>query len=270
MNDEFQSWLLPATPPSFEELLASVRFDDLAKGRRGAVLVNPDSSGVPIVRTTTSYRASAQTFQSIHLRLAESIRERGSLPQRFNNALVEHYTNAYSTMKRHSDQAQDLADGSFIAVYSCYRDPERPSRQLLVQSKEHGDHFAAPLDHGRVVAFSLATNRRFTHAIRLRALAPDNDWLGITFRTSKTLLCFVDGHPVLPSGAHLTLATEDQRRELFQMRRRENEESGFVYPSLSYTLSESDLLPPSTGTAVYPPGTGVASCWSEASNGNSG
>jgi hypothetical protein len=28
------------------------------------------------------------------------------------------------------------------------------------------------------------------------------------------------------------------------MRRRENQETRFVYPSLSYTLSESDLLPP--------------------------
>ncbi len=68
--------------------------------------------------------------------------------------------------------------------------------------------------------------------------------LGLTFRTSKTRLRFVDGHPTLPNGAHLTLATEDQRRELFQMRRRENDETNFVYPQLSYTVSESDLLPP--------------------------
>ena len=100
------------------------------------------------------------------------------------------------------------------------------------------------MDHGSVVSFSLDTNRRFAHAITLRASAPDNEWLGITFRTSKTLLRFVDGHPTLPSGARLTLANEDQRRELFQMRRRENEETCFVYPSISYTLSESDLLPP--------------------------
>lgn len=54
----------------------------------------------------------------------------------------------------------------------------------------------------------------------------------------------VDGHPTLPSGERLTLATEDQRRELFQMRRRENDETTFVYPAISYTLSESDLPRP--------------------------
>ncbi|HVJ18452.1 MAG TPA: hypothetical protein VM686_23695, partial [Polyangiaceae bacterium] len=80
--------------------------------------------------------------------------------------------------------------------------------------------------------------------ITLRTPAPDNEWFGITFRTSKTLLRFEGGQPTLPSGARLTLASEDQRRELFQMRRRENEETSFVYPSVSYTLSESDLLPP--------------------------
>lgn len=243
MSEQFRSWRLSAAPP-FEELLASVRFDEVTKGRRGAVLIKADASGVPIVRTTTSYRAPAQLFRPIHDGLAQQISARGSLSQPFNNALVEHYTNAYSTMKRHSDQAQDLADGSWIAVYSCYRDPERPSRRLMVQPKESGAGFEVPLDHGSVVVFSLASNRRFTHAISLRATAPDNEWLGITFRTSKTRLRFVDGQPTLPSSARLTLASEDQRRELFQMRRRENQELSFEYPSLSYTLSESDLLPP--------------------------
>jgi hypothetical protein len=244
VTDEFRAWRLPAAAPPFDELLASVRFDEVTKGRRGAVLVKADSGGVPIVRTTTSYHASAQPFRPIHDRLAQQIGESGLLAQPFNNALVEHYTNAYATMKRHSDQAQDLADGSWIAVYSCYRAPERPSRRLLVQPKASGPGFELPLDHGSVVVFSLDSNRRFTHAITLRAPAPDNEWFGITFRTSKTLLRFVDGQPTLPSGARLTLASENQRRDLFQMRRRENQETNFVYPSLSYTLSESDLLPP--------------------------
>jgi hypothetical protein len=210
------------------------------------VLVQADSSGIPIVRTTTPYRAAAQPFRPIHDRLAQHIGESGSVPLPFNNALVELYTNAYGSMKRHSDQAQDLADGSCIAVYSCYRDPEIPSRRLLVQPKGSGAGFELPLEHGRVVVFSLDTNRQFTHAIALRARAADNEWLGITFRTSKTRLRFVDGHPTLPSGARLTLASEEESRKLFKMRRRENEETSFVYPAVSYTLSESDLLPPST------------------------
>ena len=239
MTDEFRSWRLPAADNPFEELLGSVRFDDVTTGRRGTVLVKVDPSGIPIVRTTTPYRAPAQPFRPIHDRIAREIG--GSA---FNNALVEHYTSAYSTMKRHSDQALDLAEASSIAVYSCYRDPQQPSRRLIVKPKESGAGFEVPLDHGSVVAFSLETNRRFTHTIALRANAPDNDWLGITLRASKTFVRFVDGHPTLPSGGPLTLATEDQRREFFQLRRRENDEPGFAWPAISYTISESDLVPP--------------------------
>jgi hypothetical protein len=244
VTDEFRSWLLPAAENPFEELLGCVQFDDVTKGRRGTVLVKVDASGIPIVRTTTSYCAPAQPFRSIHDRLAQEIRERSSLSHAFNNALVEHYTNAYSTMKRHSDQALDLADASSIAVYSCYRDPQRASRRLIVKPKESGTAFEVPLDHGGVVVFSLDTNRRFTHAIALRANAPDNEWLGITFRTSSTFVRFVDGQPTLSTGVRLTLANEEQRREFFQMRRRENDETSFAYPSISYTVSESDLFPP--------------------------
>jgi hypothetical protein len=82
---------------------------------------------------------------------------------------------------------------------------------LLVKPKGEGTAFEIPLDHGSVVAFSPDTNRRFTHAIALRTNAPDNDWLGITFRTSRTLVRFVAGHPPLPDGARLTLASEDLR-----------------------------------------------------------
>jgi predicted nucleic acid-binding protein len=218
--DEFRSWLLPTAETRFDELLASVRFDDVANGRRGTVLVKVDAGGIPIVRTTTPYRAPAQPFRDIHDRLAQQIR--GNAPCAFNNALVEHYTSAYSTMKRHSDQALDLADGSSIAVYSCYRDPRRPSRRLIVKSKQSDASFEIPLAHGSVVAFSLETNRRFTHAfVRL-----------------------VDGYPRLSNGERLTLASDEQRREFFQLRRRENDETDFEYPSISYTISESDLRLP--------------------------
>lgn len=240
MTDEFRTWLLPTADHAFEELRASVAFEDVAKGRRAAVLVKVDAGGVPIVRTTTPYRAPAQPFRDVHDRLAEQAR--GHASRAFNNALVEHYTNAYASMKRHSDQALDLADESSIAVYSCYRDPRSPSRRLIVTPKESGAGFEIVLAHGSVVAFSLDTNRRFTHAIALGPDAPDNEWLGITFRTSRTFVRFVDGHPRLPDGERLTLASDEQRREFFQLRRRENDETGFPYPPISYTISESDLI----------------------------
>lgn len=243
MADDFRTLQLPAADAWFDELLGSVRFDDVARGRRGTVLVKVGETGVPIVRTTTPYRTPAQRFREVHDRLAEQIRGLASVPA-FNNALIEHYTSAYASMKRHSDQALDLAEGSSIAVYSCYRDPRRPSRRLLVTAKASEATFEVPLDHGSVVVFSLETNRRFTHAITLRAKAPDNDWVGLTLRTSKTFVRFADGQPWLSTGVPLTLADDDQRRELFHLRRRENDETSFVYPALSYSISESDLLPP--------------------------
>jgi alkylated DNA repair dioxygenase AlkB len=243
MTDGFRSWRLPAGP-SFEELLGSVRFDDVTRGRRGTVLVEVDTRGIPIVRTTTACPTPAQPFRPVHERLAQEIRAAASLAQPFNNALVEHYSHAYATMKRHSDQALDLADGSAIAVYSCYRDPLRPSRRLRVTSKASGATSEVLLEHASVVVFSLDTNRRAAHTITLRANAPDNDWLGITFRTSKTFVRIVDGNSTLPDGEPLTLADEEQRRELFRLRGRENREIDFTWPPIAYTLSESDRLPP--------------------------
>ncbi|MFJ6052161.1 alpha-ketoglutarate-dependent dioxygenase AlkB [Streptomyces sp. NPDC092307] len=250
ISDEIISHAFPGDQDLFAELSASARLEDVGKGRQGAVLTRIDGAqGVPLVRTTTRYGSPAQPFRAVHERLAQRIQERTAIPIGFNNALVERYTDAYRTMGGHSDQALDLAEGSFIAVFSCYRNPEAgPSRKLMFASKAGGesDTFEIPLGHNGVVAFSVASNRRFTHRIVLDTSVPatDNQWLGVTFRTSKTLVRFRDGHAYLPQGVRLTSADEEQAREFYRLRRRENEEVDFVYPPLTYTVSESDLLPP--------------------------
>nr|WP_241755272.1 hypothetical protein [Actinomadura sp. RB99] len=223
--------------------------EDVGKGRRGGVLTRVDEAGgVPLVRTTTQYSSPTQRFRAVHERLAQQIQERAALPVGFNNALIESYTNAYKTMSSHSDQALDLADGSFIAVFSCYQHAEAsPSRKLIFESKGGGDEkFEITLGHNSIVAFSTDSNRRLKHKIVLdpSAQATDNQWLGATFRTSKTLVRFRDGHAFLPQGARLTLADEEQRRDFYRLRRRENNETDFVYPPLTYTISWSDLIPP--------------------------
>ncbi len=246
MVDAFRTDALPSDPGAFETFLGSARFDEIVSGRRGAVLLRREEQGaVPIVRTTTQYREPSQLFGPIHSRLAKEICRVAVLSRAFNNALIEHYLPAYAKMKQHSDQALDLADGSSIAVFSCYRDPAKPSRRLLVKPKgSESPCVEVPLPHCSVVTFSLDTNRRFTHAIVLADNAPANEWLGITFRTSKTLVRFVDGHPCFLDGAPLKLADDEQRREFFQLRRRENHEIDFVYPTIRYTISESDMLLP--------------------------
>ncbi|MFD9370273.1 alpha-ketoglutarate-dependent dioxygenase AlkB [Streptomyces sp. NPDC060020] len=247
--DEILSHSLPAAPDLFDELSTSARLEDVGKGRRGAVLARIDEAGgVPLVRTTTRYGSPTQRFRTVHERLAQRIREHTAIPVGFNNALIESYTNAYRTMGGHCDQALDLADESFIAVFSCYRYPEAgPPRKLMFESKGSGvDAFEIPLTHNSVVVFSVDSNRRFKHKIVLDTPVPaaDNQWLGVTFRTSKTLVRFRDGQAYLPQGARLTSADDEQRREFYRLRRRENDETDFVYPPLTYTVSESDLLPP--------------------------
>ncbi|WP_418955429.1 hypothetical protein [Streptomyces tritici] len=249
ISDEFLTYAVPAEENLFAELFASTRWEDVGKGRRGAVLTRTDESGaVPLVRTTTRYSSPPQLFRPVHERLAQRVRERAGLPVAFDNALIETYTNAYRTMGSHCDQALDLADDSSIAVFSCYECPEAgPPRKLIVASKESpGETVDIPLAHHSVVVFSVAANRRLRHKIVLDSSAPpaDNRWLGVTFRTSKTLLRFRDGQAHLPQGTPLTPADDEQRRAFYRLRRRENDETDFVYPPLTYTISESDLMPP--------------------------
>ena len=246
--DKIFSCSLPAEDDLFAELSAATRFEGVGKGRRGAVLAKIDEAGsVPLVRTTTRYGSPTQRFRPVHERLAQLIQDRAELSVGFNNALVEIYTNAYTTMGGHSDQALDLADDSFIAVFSCYRHPGvGPPRKLIFEPKESaGEKFEIPLAHNSIVAFSVDSNRRLRHKIVLDApgKAADNQWLGVTFRTSKTLVQYREGRAYLPHGVRLTSADDEQRREFYQLRRRENNETDFVYPQLTYTVSESDLLP---------------------------
>ncbi|MFD8407660.1 hypothetical protein [Streptomyces anulatus] len=248
ISDEILTFTVPGETDLHAELSASAHLEDLGKGRRGAVLTRADgTNGVPLVRTTTQYSGPAQHFRPVHEQLARRIQERGAFPAGFNNALIESYTNAYTKMGGHSDQALDLADDSFIAVFSCYRHPEagRP-RKLMVESKDSGEKAEIPLTHNGVVAFSVDANRRLRHRIVLEnpAGAADNVWLGVTFRTSKTLVRYRDGQAHLPQGTRLMAADEEQRSEFYRLRRRENKETDFVYPLLTYTVSDSDLVPP--------------------------
>lgn len=250
IDDEIRSYTLLTERNLFEELLASVLVEDVGKGRRGAVLIKSDEAGsIPIVRTTTRYSAPAQRFRPVHERLAQQVQNRASHSVAFNNALVEIYTNAYATMGSHSDQALDLADGSLIALFSCYQRPEvaNPPRKLLVESKEPGGtNIAIPLTHNSAVVFSVDANRRFKHKIVLdpSAQTPENQWLGITFRTSKTFVQFRGEIAYFLDGSNLTLANDEQRRDFYHLRRRENNEANFSYPRITYTISESDVMPP--------------------------
>lgn len=253
----FSTFVIPCA--SFGDAAACVAFESVGKGRLGAVATRIEHGVVPLVRTTTRYTQPAQDFGPLLARLAREIQECAGLKCGFNNALIERYSSAYTRMGMHSDQATDLADGSDIAIVSLYRYPESTQgvRTLLVESKQSADRFELVLAHASVVVFSLETNARFRHSIVLRRSGAarskgqgprddGNDWLGITFRTSKTFVRFSSNGPCFVDGSPLTLANEEQRREFLELRRRENLEGEFRYSPIPYTISESDLLPPAS------------------------
>jgi hypothetical protein len=247
----------------YSELLKSAVLEDVCKGRKGAVLVKPDElRGVPIVRTTTKYHRPAQCFKPVHDRLMEQIQEQiqrsaSSLPGfRFNNALIEHYDEGYATMGFHSDQALDLEEDSYIALFSCYKNPSALAdtnsapRKLIVQSKEGTglqETTEIPMRHNSVIIFSMETNKTFQHKIVLDSTAEggaDNPWIGVTFRVSKTFVRFNGGEVFFQDGTPLRLANRQQSQEFFRQRKLENRQESFRYENIDFTISKSDLVLP--------------------------
>jgi len=255
--DGFHTFRIGAQGDPFTALPADVDFDDVTSGRRGHHLVDPGDLGVPIVRTTTQYTTPAYCFSPAHRALADAVGTRalehlepGHPELAFNNALIEIYERTYAKMGFHSDQVLDLASGSFIALYSCYERPESRDllRTLKVKNKTTGASEAIVLEHDSVVLFSLETNTHHAHKIVLdpqpSPKTPENRWLGVTLRCSKTFVRFEDGQPLLSGGSPLRLADEDERRAFYRLRGQENRSLEFTYPPLDYTISVADTLPP--------------------------
>jgi len=189
-----------------------------------------------------------------------------------NNALIECYKEQYKTMGFHSDQAQDLEENTAIFIYSCYKNPEdeKNHRKLVIEEKDDSTKvYEIPMRHNSVICFSLDTNKKYRHKIELsnydtrgtkrkrnnkvfgkgkgkksvknvgsmpnESFNDHQEWLGLTFRTSKF---FVNSSPLL------TIATKKEQEEFYRLRKRENNETDFVWPDIGYTISPSDLLEP--------------------------
>jgi len=242
----------------FNELLNSTDFEPVAKGRIGNHLVNVGNNGIPIVRTTSKYNIPAQNFSAIHHMVVEQINDTiaknslaGIPALHFNNALIEVYDSGYAKMNYHSDQSLDLDNDSYIGVFSCYENPDELSeqhiRKLKIKDKVSDEEFEYLLSHNSVMLFSVATNTKFLHKIVLEAAPnanPDNKWLGITFRRSKTYIQFDNELPFFANGKPLEMANKEQETEFYKLRGQENKSLDFVYPELTYTVSVADTLKP--------------------------
>lgn len=249
----------------FEQLKNETIFEEITKGRLGANLYKKNNNCiVPIIRTTTIYKNPMQSFTVLHEQIIEKIQEKthkynckfiNYYEPIFDNALIEVYNSEYHKMKEHSEQALDLEDNSYICVFSCYSNPDSSEiRTLKIKNKENKTKFEIKMLHNSIIIFSTNCNKLHTHKIVLENENMSNDgneWLGITFRKSKTYIKFVNEIPyfyvqdnkkdiVMPRP--LQLACEEEARQFYSLQKSENKYVDFKYPTIRYTINPSDLL----------------------------
>lgn len=243
----FTKFIIDFKINQFDSISKSSQFENIINGRKGAVLVDYKNKLIPLVRTTGVMSKSAQKFLDIHYDIIENIKKTtGCNNLEFNNVLAEIYDSNYRKMKYHSDQSLDLATDSYICLFSCYNNPFiKNKRKLKIKDKATGQSSEIILDHNSIVLFSVSTNSKFLHKIILEANGNNEQWLGLTFRLSKTFIKFVDNIPYLdfPSEKILRLANEDEKKEFSKCKGLENSNIDYKYPEINYTLSPGDMLP---------------------------
>ena len=254
----FKTFTISRPDGFFDMLAQSARFEVFGPARSVAILLEPretnlDHIGLPIVRTTTSYEMPPQFFEQIHRDIAKDIIETSALPMQnisFNNAMMERYTTAYRTMKFHTDHTLDLAQNSYIALYSCYNmsDDSNQLRKLVIRDKVSQETSEITMHNNSVILFSTDSNQQHQHKIVLvdpkKGVKKESEWIGITFRLSKTWLYKIDGKFCFENGKPIYFASDEQIREFRRMKSEENELTDFSYPQIDFTISRSDLLAP--------------------------
>jgi hypothetical protein len=237
----------------FDELSETTKFENITNGRNGAILVN-NNNIIPIVRTTTKYNNPAQLFMPIHYNIINKIQTATNIDINFNNALIEIYNNDYKSMGEHSDQALDLANNlsndSYICLFTCYNNPLATNiRTLKTKNKLTNELLNFELNHNSIVLFSLQTNSNHLHKIILDNNNINNDeWLGITFRLSKTFIKFINEIPYFTSSLGyntniiLKKASKEESKEFYKCRSMENKSINYIWPIINYTISPSDTI----------------------------
>ena len=252
----FEKYLIKYKKNLFDELSKITEYEKVTKkGRHGAVLVDSRNDVVPIVRTTTIYNKPAQKFSQIHYDIMNDIKKISKNDNvGFNNALIEIYDTNYCTMGLHSDQSLDLADDSYICVFSCYDDPSTKDIRKLVINKKGTDTFSEIyMEHNFVIIWPLATNSEYLHKIILDTKFSNDQWLGITFRLSKTFIKFINNEPYFypPKKNNednndelkkIRLADDNERKYFFKCRGFENKNVSYKYDDIDFTISPSDLM----------------------------
>lgn len=274
----------------FNEINNSYNFDDVTNGRKGTTILKPiiNKNNIdlltPIVRTTTIYHKPFQIFNKTINDIVNKINNKfnNKFNNKYNNknndelsnvneiqsnlnlnnALLEVYNYKYKKMKFHSDLALDLLDNSYIALYSCYNNinvDDNNKRKLVIKNKETNEiEDKIILDHNSVILFSVETNSKYLHKIVLEhnnKIDEEIEWLGLTFRESKTFIRYINNHDGLDKNTYesifndnnnkLVLANEKEKKEFYKLRSEENNNIGkYNYPNINYSISPAELLKP--------------------------
>jgi len=240
---------------TYDILSKSCEFEQINKGRQGAILVN-NIIDIPIVRSITNYTNPTQLFRDIHHKLVEYISS--ITKSEYNNVMIEQYTSEYSKMKFHSDMALDINPDSNICIYSCYANNTHANanttassqtnlsyRRLVTKCKLTNEIHEYELKNNSIIWFSADINSKYTHKI-----VGTGDWLGITLRLSKTYIHFINDIPYFrDTSAMITISTESEIIYLLKKRSIENKTINKSIDSIygninNITLSNSDCLLP--------------------------
>lgn len=240
----FTTFQLSLDSNIFEDLSNSVVLEKITSGRKGAVVTDVKDGLVPIVRTTTCYFTPAFYFSAVYKILIEEIREVTKNKElMFNNALVEIYNSEYRKMGYHSDQSLDLDPESFICIFSCYDKDTHDVRKLIIKNKTTNEVSELLMPHNSIILFSTDTNKKYLHKIILDTCKTNSQWLGVTFRLSKTFVSFRNGTPYIGEKI-LRYVDGKESSEFYKMRSEENKKVDYEYPEIDYTISISDTFEP--------------------------
>lgn len=247
----FNKHIIDTETNFFKEFSESIEFEDITKGRKGAVLVDYKENLMPIVRTTTNYRKPCQKFKLNHYKLMDEIKKIINIMNKdieFNNAMIEIYEPNYRKMGYHTDQSLDLKENSYICLFSCYENNSNnleDLRKLKIKNKITEKYSEILLENNSIVLFSTSTNFEHKHKIVLDSITAKNRWLGITFRTSKTFIKFNGNVPcIYPFNKVLKIANDEEKKDFFKHKKNENINNIYIYPYIDYTISINDTLVP--------------------------
>ena len=206
----------------------NVGFENIAKGRKGAIVVDTNNDDIPIVRSTTSYKLKPEFFNDNHKHLIHQIKKIKNIE--LNNAMIECYDNTYKTMGYHSDQELDLADNSYICIYTAIG-----NRQLKIKSKETNVETEVHMKPNTLIIFDLNFNRKHLHKIELGNF--NDKWIGITLRKSKTYIRYIDEIAYfVETGEIVEVANDIQKKEYYKLRSLENKLIEFKWPHITYNI----------------------------------